>query len=190
MTNITYRAIKGAPLTSDEIDANFNNLNIYKLELTQDGDFGIGMIIPVHYDGYTTFSIGGINDGCLDLLFSNGSLGIESYVTKGISTATDTSIIKGYSSDGISSWELGLYDNTVIFGSDGALPVSIYTNNIEAMHINIAGFVGIGTSTPTSKLHVVGLPVYANNAAAITGGLTAGAFYRTGSNPDSVCVVH
>jgi len=52
------------------------------------------------------------------------------------------------------------------------------------------GNVGIGTTSPTSPLQVVGLPVYANNAAAIAGGLTAGAFYRTGANPDPVCVVH
>jgi hypothetical protein len=52
------------------------------------------------------------------------------------------------------------------------------------------GSVGIGTASPTSKLQVVGLPVYATNAAAITGGLTAGAFYRTGADPDHICVVH
>jgi hypothetical protein len=40
--------------------------------------------------------------------------------------------------------------------------------------------VGIGTTTPTSKLQVVGLPVHADNAAAITAGLTAGAFYHAG----------
>ena len=34
------------------------------------------------------------------------------------------------------------------------------------------------------------LPVYANNAAAISGGLTAGMNYRTGGDPDLVCVVH
>lgn len=39
--------------------------------------------------------------------------------------------------------------------------------------------VGIGTTTPGSKLAVVGLPVYADNAAATTGGLSAGDFYRT-----------
>jgi len=39
--------------------------------------------------------------------------------------------------------------------------------------------VGIGTTAPTSKLQVVGLPVYADNASATSGGLTAGAFYRT-----------
>ena len=47
--------------------------------------------------------------------------------------------------------------------------------------------VGIGTTTPTAKLQVVGLTEHADNAAAITAGLTAGAFYRTG---DLLKVVH
>ena len=34
------------------------------------------------------------------------------------------------------------------------------------------------------------LPIYANNTLAISGGLSAGMFYRTGANPDLVCVVH
>ena len=40
--------------------------------------------------------------------------------------------------------------------------------------------VGIGTTDPTSKLHVSGLSEYTTNAAAISNGLTAGAFYHTG----------
>jgi hypothetical protein len=34
------------------------------------------------------------------------------------------------------------------------------------------------------------LPTHANNAAALAGGLVAGQFYRTGGDPDLVCVVH
>jgi Mg2+/Co2+ transporter CorB len=34
------------------------------------------------------------------------------------------------------------------------------------------------------------LPIYSNNADAISGGLSAGMYYRTGADPDVVCVVH
>jgi len=47
----------------------------------------------------------------------------------------------------------------------------------ERMRITNAGNVGIGTTNPTSKLQVVGLPTYASDSAAGTGGLTSGAFY-------------
>ncbi|MGN7612464.1 hypothetical protein ACQZV8_10310 [Magnetococcales bacterium HHB-1] len=46
--------------------------------------------------------------------------------------------------------------------------------------VHTDGNVGIGTADPKAKLHVVGLEEYADNAAAITAGLTVGAFYRTG----------
>jgi len=47
----------------------------------------------------------------------------------------------------------------------------------EKMRINSNGNVGIGTATPTSKLAVVGLPEFADNAAAAS--LSVGDFYRT-----------
>ena len=41
------------------------------------------------------------------------------------------------------------------------------------------GNTGVGTTNPTAKLQVVGLVSYADNAAALAGGLTVGAFYHT-----------
>jgi hypothetical protein len=51
------------------------------------------------------------------------------------------------------------------------------------------------TIVPNNKylVHPVtieGLPIYGNNGDAIWGGLTVGQLYRTGGNPDYVCVVH
>jgi len=63
-------------------------------------------------------------------------------------------------------------------------------SRLERMRIDESGNVGIGTIAPKSPLHVVGLPVYAKNADAVAGGLTPGAFYRTGGDPDQVCMVH
>jgi len=77
--------------------------------------------------------------------------------------------------------------NLIFYTTNGNLTPG---NELERMRITGSGYVGIGSNAPTSPLQVAGLPVYVNNAAAITGGLTPGAFYRTGADPDVVCVVH
>ena len=41
----------------------------------------------------------------------------------------------------------------------------------------------------TGKIRI-SLPTYANNAAAVSGGLAAGDLYRTNGDPDPVCIVH
>lgn len=41
-----------------------------------------------------------------------------------------------------------------------------------------------------SQPFTVSLPVFANNAAAAAAGLAPGATYRTGADPDFICVVH
>ena len=41
-----------------------------------------------------------------------------------------------------------------------------------------------------SPFFITGLSVYADNATALAGGLKVGQLYRTGADPDVVCVVH
>lgn len=76
------------------------------------------------------------------------------------------------------------------FNNSGTRPINFSINSSDLFSMTSTGRFGIGTTTPTSSLQVIGLPVYVNNAAAIAGGLTIGAFYRTGADPDPVMVVH
>jgi hypothetical protein len=85
----------------------------------------------------------------------------------------------GVYEDGIANYEGGLTLGTRGAASDSAPS--------ERVRVTSDGKVGIGTSDPTAALHVVGLTEYADNAAAVAAGLTAGAFYRTG---DTLKVVH
>ena len=84
------------------------------------------------------------------------------------------------------SAQLGLIKASVYTNWGGILTFNTKENNgtpnnttAERMRITSAGNVGIGTTSPTSKLQVNGIVEYASNALAIAGGLTAGAFYHT-----------
>lgn len=90
-------------------------------------------------------------------------------------------------------------------GDEAALFLGDNFNHIKAVHgfgikigvfgvVNSAisikagsGNVGIGTESPNSKLSIVGLSEYADNAAALSAGLTEGDLYRTG---DILKIVH
>jgi hypothetical protein len=78
----------------------------------------------------------------------------------------------------------GFNDTSRGFTFEGGLRFQTFNFNgtyamRDAMTILGTGNVGIGTTAPTSRLHVTGLPSFADNAAALSGGLTVGAFYHT-----------
>lgn len=72
---------------------------------------------------------------------------------------------------------LGFTD--VSSGSD-PLPADIIYDYVQS---------GYGPLT-ASTLNLTGLDVYADNAAAVLGGLVVGDLYRTGADPDVVVIVH
>jgi hypothetical protein len=47
-----------------------------------------------------------------------------------------------------------------------------------------------GGYDPTFAIDLTLVPVYANNAAAVAGGLETGQVYRTNGDPDTLCIVH
>ena len=81
--------------------------------------------------------------------------------------------------NGSSLWHVGLSGTTLQFTHSGVADVVFFAPT------------GVGINKmPTGAFSVLGLPVYANNAAAIVGGLSAGDCYRTGGDPDVIAVVH
>ena len=82
--------------------------------------------------------------------------------------------------DNLSAWAIDVFGNTVT----PSFRIINITTNTEHLRIEQNGNVGIGV-VPVRKLHVnglvrlQGLSTYANNAAAITGGLAADDVYKT-----------
>ena len=67
--------------------------------------------------------------------------------------------------------------------TDPIFEIGIGTSDIarnNAVTVLKNGNTGIGTTTPNSKLSIVGLSEYTGNADAISNGLAAGDLYRTG----------
>lgn len=67
-----------------------------------------------------------------------------------------------------------------------------YYDGTLMFRFNNLGMMGIGGGNAAIKspLQVQSIAIFANNAAAITGGLVVGSFYRTGADPDLLAIVH
>jgi len=68
-------------------------------------------------------------------------------------------------------------------GTDNYIPLWNGTDELQKSIIYQDGSdVGIGTVSPTARLHVIGLAKHSSNAAALAAGLTVGAFYHDQGN--------
>ena len=135
----------------------------YRMRIDSAGNVGIGTVTPASIAGGTSTSavltVGG-GDGSLVTGDRAGSISFKS----------DDASYKNTFSDGITGEIASISESTV--GSSYGM--SFYTgtvtgsNRAERMRIDASGNVGIGTSSPTSRLHLDG-------AEDRTGGLTLSA---------------
>ena len=82
------------------------------------------------------------------------SMRIDSSGNVGIGTVTATYDLTVVGASNLST--IGTNDAALRLRADGARAMQFYTNSAEAMRINSAGNVGIGTSSPSSTLHLYG----------------------------------
>ena len=138
-----------------------------KMRITSAGDVGIATTTPtalLQVKGESPVTPGA---RYLKTQIGGGtSWGLESFEELAVGFNGIRSVFSGGD-----NWDISFSAGTSTNWSSGTQP--------ERMRITSSGNVGINTSTPTSKLQVVGLVDYATNALAIAGGLTVGAFYHT-----------
>ena len=156
-----------------------NNLLLYtsaseKMRITSSGNVGIGTTSP----GDAKLKIGSGSgpvatptflqmDSTYANVFSPTNQQLKFYLDK--VSATE-------------SYGFGTSSDAGLFYHSGGIGYGYHafcTSGSEKMRILSNGNVGIGTTSPSSKLQVVGLPSYADNTSALAGGLTVGAFYHT-----------
>ncbi len=72
----------------------------------------------------------------------------------------------------------------------GSLDTGLARNAAGVVEINLGTQNGTFGDLKLRTIVATGVPIYANNAAAVAGGLAAGAVYRTNGDPDQLCIVH
>jgi hypothetical protein len=77
---------------------------------------------------------------------------------------------------------------TVMVGVGGGVEITGVTS--ITITSNTGAIVLTSAAAPNPLYSIANLPIFADNAAALAGGLVAGNLYRTGADPDTICVVH
>ena len=140
----------------------------------------------------------------IELLSSNSTtsspiLKLSGTYWNGAASAVDAWTVQDVISNTLNGTSTLTFTHT---GSTGSAAVRVPLLDIDGTDAGISRLgaaslaVGNGTANNTSgkltlaHMNLTSLDVYLSNALAITGGLAAGDLYRTGSDPDVVCIVH
>ena len=184
MATITKRSVKGSPLTNDEVDANFDNLNTGKVEITsstgsatvpkgttaqRDGSPATGMFrynsTLNEFEGYTDNGWIGIGDG----LDSATVLSIAA--SKGISITAGAGLTGGGTLASTRDLAVGAGTGITVNAND------IATNDGAIVHDNLSGFVANEHIDHTSVSVVAGTgltgggTIAANRTLNVIGGV-------------------
>jgi Ice-binding-like len=106
-----------------------------------------------------------------------------------ISSATTITAPSGSTTLTVGSGSTLSFSGTGIINANEIMGFPIFFTSLVPGDVIVwNGFEWVNAGLPA--VESLFLPVFANNAAALSGGLVAGGLYRTGGNPDTVCVVH
>ena len=197
MATITKRSVKGSPLTNDEVDANFDNLNTGKLEITastgsatvpkgttaqRDGSPATGMFrynsTLEEFEGYTDNGWIGIGDG-LDSaqMIAIGHDNMSGFVANEHIDHSGVTITAGAGLTG--GGTIAATRTIDVVGGTGitANANDIATNDSEIVHDNLSGFVANEHIDHTSVSVVAGTgltgggTIAANRTLNVIGGV-------------------
>lgn len=115
-------------------------------------------------------------------VFANAAVRVQAYSPAGIGTLTFGAHLAGGSYNGTAS--VTLATDATSANTPSTIVARDASGNFGAGQITAATLMAGVLQLSTLP------PVYANNAAALAGGLTAGGIYRLGADPDVLCIVH